>query len=421
MSWRMLPPVHPPLTRSTLARALTRQGAAPDQLRDELRARYGVDRVVLTDSGTSALRLALESIAPAGTGERVVALPGFACYDIATAAVGADYRIALYDIDLDTLGPDTASFERVLGEGAAAAVIAMPFGLVPDWETLARAAEKAGTTLIEDAAQSHGASLSGRRLGGLGALGILSFGRGKGWTGGGGGALLIGAGHDVASPSIADAGSPATEAVQWAKTVALWLAVHPHVYRLPAAMPWLGLGETRYQEPRPPRSMGAGAAALVLASSATADEEARRRRGNGEWYERALAAEPTVVRFSTVAAARPGHLRYPVRVAPPARRELIRRGRDLGLAVTYPTTLADLPAVRDRRVDGERMAGAARLVDELLTLPTHSRVREADRARIVGLLHDCARTAAGVDPGPVERSPARPEQDGRHSVAWRSR
>lgn len=416
----MLPPVHPPLTGTALVRGLTGQIDAPDRLRSALRDRYDVDRVVLTDSGTSALRLALNSVAPPGAGDRVVALPGFGCYDIATAAVGAGYRVALYDVDPDTLGPDPVSFERVLAAGAAAAVTAMPFGLVPDWEALARAAAKAGTTLIEDAAQSHGASLSGRRLGGLGALGILSFGRGKGWTGGGGGALLVGERHDGASFAIGPARNLAAGTAQWAKTVALWLAVHPNLYRLPAAMPWLGLGETRYREPRPPRTMRAGAAALVLGSSATADEEAGRRRDNGDWYEEALAAEPGVSRFSTIGSARPGYLRYPVRVEPAVRRELIRRGRALGLAVTYPTTLADLPAVRDRRVGGERLAGAARLVDELLTLPTHSRVREADRARIARLVHDCARAVSGVDSGPVERSPAEAEPDGGHSVAGRS-
>ena len=44
----------------------------------------------------------------------------------------------------------------------------------------------------EDAAQEAGATLHGRRLGSFGDLSVLSFGRGKGVTGGGGGALLYG-------------------------------------------------------------------------------------------------------------------------------------------------------------------------------------------------------------------------------------
>src|SRR5690606_36256244 len=113
------------------------------------------------------------------------------------------------------------------------------------------------TLLVEDAAQGGGASMSGRSLGGFADMGILSFGRGKGWTAGGGGALL-------AAPSVGDWAittwnsvreSAASALVLTLKNLAQWLLAHPSVYRLPSSLPFLRLGETIFHPPRAPRRM----------------------------------------------------------------------------------------------------------------------------------------------------------------------
>ena len=63
--------------------------------------------LLLTDSGTSALALALQRAARERPGP--AALPAFCCYDIATAADVAGVPFVLYDVDPETLGPDPAS------------------------------------------------------------------------------------------------------------------------------------------------------------------------------------------------------------------------------------------------------------------------------------------------------------------------
>ena len=68
-----------------------------------LRARYAATDVVLTDSGTSALILALQALVPAGG---TVAYPAYACIDLTAAALGAGMRVRLYDLDPATLSPD---------------------------------------------------------------------------------------------------------------------------------------------------------------------------------------------------------------------------------------------------------------------------------------------------------------------------
>ena len=53
----------------------------------------------------------------------------------------------------------------------------------------------------------------------------------------------------------------------------------------------------------------------------------------------------------------------------------------------YPLVLADLPELAPRvRNPNEEFPGARRLVDELITLPTHSLLRAGDFLRLASLV-----------------------------------
>ena len=160
------------------------------RLRAFLAERYLADEVVLVDSGTHALELAIRTahaaIANRSSGSvppLTVALPAYSCYDLATAVIGANAQVELYDVNPQTLGPETRSFEAALGAGATVAVVAPLYGVPVDWDACSAVAARFGAVLIEDAAQGQGASWRGVPLGGVGGLSVLSFGRGKGWTG----------------------------------------------------------------------------------------------------------------------------------------------------------------------------------------------------------------------------------------------
>ena len=125
-------------------------------------------------------------------GERpTVALPAFSCFDVAAAAVRFGRPVRFYDVDPATLGPDPESLRRAVAAGARVVVAASAFGVPVDWELVGHALSGSDALVIEDAAQGHGGRWAGARLGAHGRLGVLSFGRGKGWTGGTGGALLV--------------------------------------------------------------------------------------------------------------------------------------------------------------------------------------------------------------------------------------
>lgn len=376
-------PVHSPIPLPALLRSARDRGDSVATLRSRLLRHYDAEEAVPCGSGTAALQLAIRH-ALARTGTRDVALPGFCCYDVASAAVGAEAGIALYDLDPATLSPDPDSLEGLLRAGLRVVVVAHLYGMPVDWDALDALARSHGAVLVEDAAQGHGGWWRGRPLGSLGGLGVLSFGRGKGWTGGGGGALLLRDGWENApAPAAAGAGWKVLGA-----SLAQWLLGRPSIYGVPSALPWLALGETRYHPPSPPSDLPRRAAALALRTRAASDAEARARRSAAAALREALEAVPGARPIDPVPGAEPGYLRFPVRVpgalgAFPSPAAALR----LGIGRSYPTTLAALPAVRERSVGpGSALPGAEALVRDLVTLPTHSLVLSRERSAALALL-----------------------------------
>ena len=101
--WRRLAPAHSPLSLGAIVAPMGWEDPRPE-LRQVLTSTYDASRVLLTDSGTSALLLALRAAAAARPGRPCV-LPAYGCYDLATAAIGADVEVVLYDVDPSTLQP----------------------------------------------------------------------------------------------------------------------------------------------------------------------------------------------------------------------------------------------------------------------------------------------------------------------------
>ena len=382
-------PAWSPVSGAILARGAfeAARGGATDRLAALIRQEYGADRVVLMDSGTSALTMALRSLGPAPT----VALPAYGCFDLATAAIGAGAKVRLYDLDPATLGPLDRSLSQVIEAGIDGLVLAHLYGIPAESTHWREVARERGIVVIDDAAQSGGATLDGRPVGSLGDLGVLSFGRGKGRTGGRGGALLsltprgTGLLDGMVESTLPEApwGAQASSA---AKLGVQWLLGRPALYGLPAAMPWLGLGETHFKSPQPPAAMGGLAAGVLLAGWQEAAAEVEVRRISAErWMGSAMAAGIRPVTVSST--ARPGWLRFPIVLSPERYSDFDAASvRRLGVAAGYPTSLADLAGFADHLVQGGDLPGASKLSRSLVTLPTHRLLSAADCRSLVRLL-----------------------------------
>jgi perosamine synthetase len=415
-------PAHSPVPLRGVAEAFVALvGRRPDPaetLADHLRSHHGAREALLLGSGTQALALALEGAAEApgmtaGPSPRTgdgppVALPAYSCFDVASAAVAAGRPVRFYDMDPRTLGPDPDSLRRTLHEGARVVVIAPLFGIPVDWELIEPILEEGGAVVVEDAAQGHGARWRGEPLGSRGPWSVLSFGRGKGWTGGGGGGALLLRDEDVPAPLRSRLPPPAGAAASL-RTLAvsgvIWALSRPGIYRVPRSLPLLGLGETHYRAPVPAVAISRSSAAFLLASRARAEGEAAIRRRNAEGYRVEMRAGTPAEGFEPPPGSEAGFLRFPVRLAGGMEgfRDP-RRARFLGAAPGYPRVLPRLEALAGLLAPGETRKdwpGAAELVERLVTLPTHSRTRAEERRELVGLFSASGR--AGPPAGSLLR------------------
>ena len=386
---RYLPPVRSPLGLPALLSgfgAMVRGGrAARHEVEGWIRSVHSPEQFLLTDSGTSALALALR--VAAAVGRTPVALPGYSCYDVATAADAAGVPFLLYDLDPHTLAPEPASLAEAVRAGAKSVVVAYLYGVPVDLDGV-RSVVGPDVLLIEDAAQGAGISRRGRPAGALGQMGVLSFGRGKGTTGGRGGALLVNdAALDQAFRQVVSGVGDGRRGtiLDYGKLKAQWLFGRPWLYALPAHLPFLGLGETVYRPAEAPTGISALAAGTLSRTISLARAEAEVRRRNAAEYAATLAGIDGLEVLPQVmpAAWTPGYLRFPVLRG--AGRVMDLRGlRPLGVERGYPTTLAALPEFGVRRLNREHaLPGAERLAAKLVTLPTHSFVTREDVDRLV--------------------------------------
>jgi len=354
-----------------------------------LHERYSPTSVLLTDSGTTALTgalLAVRASAGRGRAHAAVAMPAYGCYDLATAAEGAGVPVLLYDLDPHTLTPDLDQVRAALHQGAAAVVVAHLYGYPVDLGDVNRLAEEAHALVIEDAAQAASASLDNRLAGAQGSLAVLSFGRGKALTGGSGGALLA---HDDAGARVlervrASLREPQRGLIPLLALVAQWLFQNPNLYALPAALPFLRLGETIYRAPRSGRAPSDVCCSVVGVTWALAEKEVEVRRRNAARLLAALRRQADLQPVLPSPRTRPGYLRLPVLASQRAIRSVAgTAARRLGIMRGYPRPLCDLQRFGQRCLNRDaEFPGSRFLAEQLCTLPTHGCLAERDLGRL---------------------------------------
>jgi len=146
--------------------------------------RYGV----AFNSGTSALHATLLACG-IGQGNEVI-VPSFTFIATANAPLFVGATPVFADIEEKTYGLDPEDVERKITPRTKA-ILPVHYGglpcLIPE---LKKVAEKHNLLLIEDAAESIGASVDGRKVGSFGTAAILSFCSNKVITTGEGGAVV---------------------------------------------------------------------------------------------------------------------------------------------------------------------------------------------------------------------------------------
>lgn len=135
------------------------------------------DHCVGVSSGTAALTLALAACGIGPADEVVTSTHTFVATAEAIAQVGA--RPVLVDVDPDTGTVSPRQVELALTGRTRAILPVHLYGHPADLGPLLELCERYGLFLIEDAAQAHGATYQGRRVGSQGHAACFSFYPGK--------------------------------------------------------------------------------------------------------------------------------------------------------------------------------------------------------------------------------------------------
>lgn len=125
------------------------------------------------DSGTSALEVALRAF-NIGPGDEVITTANtFIATALAISHTGA--TPVLVDIDPQTYNMDVAAMEQAITPRTRAIMPVHLYGQPADMDPIMAVADKHGLTVIEDAAQAHGARYKGKRTGSIGHAAGFSF------------------------------------------------------------------------------------------------------------------------------------------------------------------------------------------------------------------------------------------------------
>jgi dTDP-4-amino-4,6-dideoxygalactose transaminase len=148
-------------------------GREVEAFEKEFAAYLGVRHAVGVSNGTDALRLACEAI-DLKPGDEVI-VPAYTFIATALGVTFAGGRPRFVDVSGDTFNLDPEKAEKAITPRTRAILPVHLFGHSADMDPILDMARRHGLRVIEDAAQAHGATYGGVRVGALGDLGCFSF------------------------------------------------------------------------------------------------------------------------------------------------------------------------------------------------------------------------------------------------------
>jgi UDP-2-acetamido-2-deoxy-ribo-hexuluronate aminotransferase len=317
------------------------------ELEDKLSAYTGASHCITVANGTDALQIALMALG-VGPGDEVIT-PGFTYIATAEAAAVLGAKPVYVDIDPVTYNLDPALLEAAITPRTKAIIPVSLYGQPADYDAINEIAERHGLVVIEDAAQSFGASYRGRRSCNLTTIATTSFFPSKplGCYGDGGAIFTSDADLAKALRQIARHGQ-----------------------------------EKRYHHVRVGMNsrLDTLQAAILLPKLSILDDEIDARQRVSEAYSAALGGSnrltpPKVAPGNTSAWAQ-----YTLRVPNRAQVQEIMKDNGVPTAIHYPLPLNRQPAVADATAvlpHGDKAA------DEVISLPMHPYLTEQDCKGII--------------------------------------
>jgi UDP-2-acetamido-2-deoxy-ribo-hexuluronate aminotransferase len=323
------------------------------EMEEQLERYTGAKHCVSVASGTEALLIALMAL-EVKPGDEVITTPfTFAAPAEMIALLGA--TPVYVDVEEDTANIDAARIEAAVTPRTRAILPVSLYGQPADMDAINAVAARHRLPVIEDAAQSFGATCQGRRSGHLSAIGCTSFFPSKplGCYGDGG---AIFTDEDALARAMRD------------------IRVHGQAQRYRHTR--IGVGGR----------MDTIQCAVVLAKLERFGWELERRAAIGARYDALL---PPAVRTLKIRPGRSSvYAQYTVRAKNRDALGAALKAQGIPTAVHYPLALHQQPAyARDRAAS---FPAAEALAREVISLPMHADLDPATQDRIVAAVGECA-------------------------------
>ena len=143
------------------------------ELEEKLAAYTGARHCISVANGTDALQIALMALG-IGPGHQVIT-PGFTYIATAETVALLGAQPVYVDVDPRTCNLDPALLEAAITPQTRAIIPVSLYGQCADYDAINAIAQKHGLPVIEDAAQSFGATYKGRKSGNLTTVACTSF------------------------------------------------------------------------------------------------------------------------------------------------------------------------------------------------------------------------------------------------------
>ena len=331
------------------------------ELEERLEAYTGARHCVTVASGTEALLIALMALG-IKPGDEVITTP-FTFVATAEMIVLLGAKPVFVDIEEETANIDASQVEAAITPRTRAIMPVSLYGQPADMDEINALAAGRGLAVIEDAAQSFGATYKGRRSCNLSTIGCTSFFPSK----------PLGC--------YGDGGAIFTSDDSLAKAMRE-IRVHGQSGRYNHAR--IGVGGR----------MDTLQCAVVLAKLQRFEWELEQRLAIGRRYEQLLAPLAPRVKPLRVKNDRSSvYGQFTVRVQDRAQVQSALKAKGIPTAVHYPKALHQQPAYAPAYA-GQSYPVSDRLAREVMSLPMSADLSQADQAFIISTLNEALRKAA---------------------------
>jgi UDP-2-acetamido-2-deoxy-ribo-hexuluronate aminotransferase len=148
-------------------------GPEVEELEETLAEYVGVKHCLTVSSGTHSLEITLRAL-DIGPGDEVITVP-FSWISSAEVIMLVGATPVFVDIEPNTFNMDASKLEEAITDNTKAIIPVSLFGQMPEMEKINAISEKHNISVIEDGAQSFGATRNGIRSCGASLIGSTSF------------------------------------------------------------------------------------------------------------------------------------------------------------------------------------------------------------------------------------------------------